>query len=63
MVDKKDKVKYLDPDWEKTTTELVHEMSEQYRIKEITSQKHFGQVIIISDVTWYTFPPKLCHDR
>ena len=35
MDDKKDKVKYLDPDWERTTTELVYEMSEQYRIQGI----------------------------
>ena len=35
MDDKNDKLKYLDPDWQVTTTDLVHEMCEQYRIQGI----------------------------
>ena len=33
--DHNEKVNYLDPDWELTICELVHEMSEQYRMQGI----------------------------
>ena len=60
--DHKEKVNYLDPDWELTVCELVHEMSEQYKMQGINIPKSCRQVRIMLYVTWFAFSQKLQYD-
>ena len=62
MDDYPNKAKFVDPDWEITTAELVHEMAEDYMRRGMNIPESII-VIILSDVPWRCCSQKLCDNR